>query len=149
MAGTNGEQPAEQNDPTSPGHGEVVVFTPQEVNREPGIQVISTRRFYTSKISFEGFQRTTLAKLSFWLFLLFGLTAGALGFILGAVLGAVEVARISALVGAGLLGGLGGILALRVGLNAKAANQGLLQRIGGALFFAIFCGAIGGWGTAG
>jgi hypothetical protein len=144
MAEADGEKPVDKNNEPPPGHGDVVVFTPQELQSEPTIQLITSRRIASGKISFDALQHVSFAKVSAWLILVGGVTAGALGFILGAVLGAIEIARISALIGAALLGGLGGLIALRVGLNANNQRRGPLDRAGGALVVALVCGAIGG-----
>lgn len=144
MSEPNGEKPTEKDNSAPPAPTEMIVYAPPESTLEPPIQIITSRRISSGNMSFESVQRISLAKISFWLVLVCTLLAAALGFILGAVLGAIEIARISALVGALVLGSLAGILALRVGLNAQNASSGPLQRVGGAIIVAIFCGAIGG-----
>jgi hypothetical protein len=144
MSGIDGDKPLEKSDKAPLAPSEVVVYSPPISNQEPTIQIVTSRRISSGRMSFESVQRISFAKLSVWLILLGTLTAGALGFILGAVLGALEIARISALVGALFLGGVTGLLALRVGLSAQNAGSGLIQRLGGAFVVAIFCGAIGG-----
>src|SRR5262245_12013952 len=129
MVDPDSEKPVENDDSAPPAPTEMIVYNPRESIQEPPIQVITTRRFSSGRMTFESVQQISLAKISFWLVVACTLLAASLGFILGAVLGAIEIARISAMVVALLLGSLTGILALRVGLSAKNARSGLLSRI--------------------
>jgi hypothetical protein len=77
-------------------------------------------------------------------FALWGSFAGGLfGFILGALLGAVELARISALVGALLLGSLGGLGSFRFGLLVRSSKRARYRGITEGVFAALICGAVG------
>jgi hypothetical protein len=82
--------------------------------------------------------------LPFWKAAFFSIVAcGLLGFELGAVTGSMEIARISALVGAAIVGSLGGLLGSRVGRGIAIVSGWKPGGLTGAAF-GIFAGGVVG-----
>ena len=82
--------------------------------------------------------------LPFWKAAFFSIVAcGVFGFVLGAVTGSMEIARISALVGAAIVGSLGGLLGSRVGRGIAIVSGWKPGGLAGSAFGIIAGGVVG------
>ena len=82
--------------------------------------------------------------LPFWKTALFSIFAcGLFGFVLGAVSGSMQIARISALVGAAIVGSLGGLLGSRFGRALAIVSGWKPSGLAGAVFGLFAGGVIG------